>query len=368
VTDDTTHKANWDFLCKIVGSSDFMYVADSKLATRENMSHIANRGGRFISVLPRTRAEHKEFQGFVLQGAVRWKKLFDKTNKDGEVLDVVSTVKSPAMSADGFRLLWFHSTRKTELDRTARAGRIRRAFAALSALNVKLKSPKTRFRDEERVRKAVHKCLADAGATEWVTVTIVSEEEEKHVQTRPGRPGPKTSYRRETRKRFSITYHENYEKLDEALQLDGMFPLVTNDRELSVKEIYDTYKKQAHVEKRFSQLKTQFRVAPVYLKSSRRVVALLTTYYLAMLVQSLIEREIRRNMEADGIEAVALYPEERDCKAPTTRRIMDLFETIQLHELKPGPGQPPVRFVTDLSQIQREILRLLRVPDTRYKA
>ena len=41
----------------LVGRHDFLYVADCKLCTREQMGHIDRHGGRFITVLPRSRAE-----------------------------------------------------------------------------------------------------------------------------------------------------------------------------------------------------------------------------------------------------------------------------------------------------------------------
>jgi hypothetical protein len=56
-TDDRSHRATWDLLCKLTGRRDFLYVADCKLATAENMAHLHHRGGRFLTVLPRTRAE-----------------------------------------------------------------------------------------------------------------------------------------------------------------------------------------------------------------------------------------------------------------------------------------------------------------------
>ncbi len=46
VTDDTTHQETWDLLCQLVGRVDFLYVADCKLATMENMNYIHHRGGR----------------------------------------------------------------------------------------------------------------------------------------------------------------------------------------------------------------------------------------------------------------------------------------------------------------------------------
>ena len=55
--DDRTHIPTWNLLCELVGSPDFLYVAAPasgypKLASVENLLHIASNKGRFVSVLP----------------------------------------------------------------------------------------------------------------------------------------------------------------------------------------------------------------------------------------------------------------------------------------------------------------------------
>src|SRR5438132_221450 len=62
VADDQTHRATWDLLCRLTGRRDFLYVADCKLASTENMAHIHQRQGRFLTVLPRTRSEDSAFR------------------------------------------------------------------------------------------------------------------------------------------------------------------------------------------------------------------------------------------------------------------------------------------------------------------
>src|SRR5262249_21697928 len=60
-SDDSVHRQTWLDLCDLVGGSDFLYVADSKLCTKDNMGLIAGKGGRFLTVMPRTRAEDGRF-------------------------------------------------------------------------------------------------------------------------------------------------------------------------------------------------------------------------------------------------------------------------------------------------------------------
>ena len=52
------------------------------------------------------------------------------------------------------------------------------------------------------------------------------------------------------------------------------------------------------------------------LKNEGRIEALFTLYFLALLLQALIERELRRAMARQGIPELPLCPEERHGKPP----------------------------------------------------
>ena len=69
--------------------------------------------------------------------------------------------------------------------------------------------------------------------------------------------------------------------------------MITNDTQLDAEDILRAYKRQPIIEKRFSQLKTDFVVAPVYLKEVSRIEALLCVYFMVLLLQTLMERELR---------------------------------------------------------------------------
>ncbi|MEO9220411.1 MAG: IS1634 family transposase, partial [Mycobacteriaceae bacterium] len=53
-SDDPTHVPTWDGLVGLLGRTDFLYVADSKLCSRKAMGHIDSNHGRFVTVLPRS--------------------------------------------------------------------------------------------------------------------------------------------------------------------------------------------------------------------------------------------------------------------------------------------------------------------------
>jgi hypothetical protein len=52
-SDDQTRIRTWDTLCRVTGRTDFLYVADSKLCTKENIEQITSRNGRFLTILPK---------------------------------------------------------------------------------------------------------------------------------------------------------------------------------------------------------------------------------------------------------------------------------------------------------------------------
>jgi transposase len=365
VTDDQTHKATWDLLCQLAGRRDFLYVADSKLATADNMSYLHQRGGRFVTVLPRTRAEDGAFRELVARGLATWRPLWDKTDAEGNLLDRFSTSSHPAQTAEGYRLLWYHSTRKAELDALARSGRIARALKELALLREKLRSPRTRYRHKAKVAEAVETILKDHGAERWITVEVHQQAMESYHQEHRGRPGHQTRYVKKVATRYDLEYRLEEARVAEDARGDGLFPLVTNVLEMSEQEVLWAYKRQPTIEKRFEQLKTDYEVAPVYLKEVRRIQALLCLYFLALLVEALVERELRQAMEREKIESLPLYPEGRPCRCPTTRRLIDVFEIVQRHTLRIGKREPLV-LVTELSPLQRKLLKLLGVPSTDY--
>ena len=90
---------------------------------------------------------------------------------------------------------------------------------------------------------------------------------------------------------------------------DGIFPLVTNVADFNELELLQAYKRQPVIEKRFSQLKTDFEVAPVYLKAVHRIQALLCVYFFVLLLEALLERQLRQAMRSEKIEELPMYPE-----------------------------------------------------------
>jgi transposase len=362
--DDRTHLETWELLRELTGRADFLYVADCKLASSENLKAIDRRGGRFITVLPRTRREDKQFRERVLDETITWTDLYQEVNDDGQIVDHLRVASEPLCTSDGFRLLWFDSLRKSQQDAATRLRNLDKLKQELDDLQRRLQSPKTRFRTRPKVEEALEKLLAASTVSTFVRVEIREEEKETFTQTSRGRPSKNTQYVRRVETRYRLVLDPNTEEVLKATKCDGKFPLVTNCEEMTADDILQAYKRQPLVEKRFSQFKNDFEVAPVFLKSVSRIQALLAVYFFVLVAQTLLERQLRLAMEQQDVDDLPIYPEGRRCSAPTTKRVIDLFEPIQRHELKQNGGRQV--FVTKLSSAHRSVLKLLGISSRQY--
>ena len=106
---------------------------------------------------------------------------------------------------------------------------------------------------------------------------------------------------------------------------------------------------------------------PVYLNSNERIDPFAFLGYVAVLFHALVERELRNAMRDARIAALPLYPESRDCKAPTAARVIEIFEPLYAHELRVA-GEVVASFHPTLSKLHRQVLDLLNVPATAYQA
>lgn len=365
-TDDPTHVPTWDGLVALLGRTDFLYVADSKLCSRAAMGHIAAAGGRFVTVLPRSRSEDRWFRDWIQANTPQWTEALrlPGTRLD-EPAQVYSTVPAPLPSAEGHRIIWVHSSVKAARDAASRSARVEAGVAALEALATRLAGPKCRLKTRVAVTEAATAALDAAGASRWIQATVGETVEDSFRQERRGRPGKDTRYRRHTRTRHTISWNLDLDRVAYDAASDGCFPLITNDTALTDAELLAAYRYQPNLERRHHLLKSVQDAAPVLLHNPARIEALFCCQFLALLIGALIERQIRTAMAAAHAAAIPLYPEFRRCSAPSTERIVEIFTDLTRHELRRN-GQLVQTFQPELSPLHLQVLQLLDVPTTAY--
>jgi transposase len=370
VNDSRTHIETWNALRTIAGRADFLYVADSKLCSRENMSHIDREGGRFVTVMPRNRKEDAEFREWIQTHTPEWQSVWDRDNprhRDGP-RDRWYVYRAPLLSAEVCVIVWVWSTLLTLRQEARRRSNIAAATAELVELRERLAGAKARLRGATEIDLRVISILDKHHVSRYLAVTRVVREEHSFKQARRGRPGPDTAYKKVTKRRFDIEWRTDEEAIAYDHRSDGFYPLMTNDRTLSPAQVLQAHKGQPMIEKRFEQVKTVHEIAPVFLKDEGRIEALFTLYFLALLIQALIERELRLAMTRESIDELPLYPEQRQCAHPTTEQILRLFSMTQRHRLTDQDGQSVQVFDAQLTDLQLQLLGLLGVSPQAFHA
>jgi transposase len=365
-TDDSVHRDTWLELVDLVGSSDFLYVADSKLCTKDNMSLIAQGNGRFLTVMPRTRAEDSRFRLWVQNHEVSWTLVHREENPRGkDKPDVIyQAFEDPSGSQEGYRILWYLSSQKQQRDKDARNKKLAKTRKRLAALR-----PPGRggaFTSEQAARKAAQRVVEKAGVQQWLRVVIEEEVHSHRVQVGQGRPGPNTLYEQVYTWTYKVRAEDNEEELRRAERCDGLFPLMTNDKGLNPAGALQKYKYQPYAEKRHEQLKSVFGVRPVWLKNTKRVESLLWLYHLVELIQALLEREVRRQMEQSEIASLPLYPEKRPSQAPTSELVLGMFAGHKRYQLLDAQGQVMHTFHDPLPESASMVLEFLRISPSAY--
>jgi len=363
-TDDTLHWDNWQALRGLLGRADFLYVADAKLCVSRTLLNIDRAQGRFITGVPRTRAEVETFRARVEACTVRWEKVTAKrpSRRPGH-LDLYEVAAGLSQLREGFRLYWFRSSEKRRRDEAAREERITRAIDHLQALAdpLRKKSPKT----EAALRKRAQAIVQRFDASAWVRVAIVIEEVESFTQLTRGRASPDTVYRRRRRWVPRLNCSRNDAAIAASQAMDGVFPLATHT-DLPPLEVLNAYKYQPTLEKRHALLKSGLQVAPIFLKKNDRIEALMFVYFLAQLLGALIERQLRRAMQERGLRDLQILPEERPSSRPTAPQVLRIFQACARHRLLTQTGEPMQTFSDPLTDLQHQILTLLSVPHDAY--
>ena len=365
-SDDPTHIPTWDGLVKVLGRRDFLYVADSKLCSGPAMRHIDGAGGRFVTVLPRTRGEDKWFRDWIQTNQPAWTEAVRQPGQRiGDVDRVWSTFPAPLPSAEGYRIIWVHSTVKAARDQHARRSRIEAGAAAIDDLAGRLAGPKTRLKTRAAIEQAIATALTDTGSARWLQVTVTESVDESYRQEKRGRPGADTRYRRTTRTRHTVAWTTRDDQIAYDAAGDGCFPLITNDRHLTAQQVLTAYRYQPNLERRHHLLKSVQDADPIWLRDPARIEAIFCCQFLALLVGALIERQIRTAMKTAATEHIPLYPELRACPAPSAERIFAVLADLTRHELH-RDGQLVQTFEVQLTPLQQQILDLLDVPATVY--
>ena len=143
---------------------------------------------------------------------------------------------------------------------------------------------------------------------------------------------------------LTLTFQINPERLAQAQQRDGRYPLVTNRWDLSATEVLQRVKHQDLAEKRFAIVKGPLHVHPLWLHKDERLVSLVLVVMLALLIYCLLEYLVRQAQ-----------------RQITARTLLELFASYTVVLLQFADGSRLWTF-PELGSLQADVLERLRFP------
>ena len=189
----------------------------------------------------------------------------------------------------------------------------------------------------------------------FFTLSIKPQPIERYPQS--GRPSPNT-------KKVTVGYglvgtaQRNEAVIETALNAKGRFIIATNDtdpNQISDAQMLLEYKDQQAPERGFRFLKDPwFMIDSVFLKSPKRIEALMMVMTLCLLVYNFAQYRFRKTLEIQ--QETIPNQLNKPVSNPTLRWIFQIMDGISIvHHLIPGQTQ---EFVTNLTDLRKKIIYL----------
>jgi transposase len=363
--DDTTHIETWDALCRLHGSTNFLYVADCKLCTQEQLSHIVGNHGKAITILPHNLVEvhrfHDQLRAAPIPKTLLWRR--PKPNYPGTTESFYLFEGTYFTEHGSYPIYWFYSTEKSQRDRQSRQERLQVAEEKLAELAPRLN--RAHLKHQAEILGAAKEILEHYRVENFIDLRLQTH---LHVTRKrpPGRPpGQKAVYRYAYHVTYSLHWSRNTAALAAEARTDGTVPLLCTDPAILPKAVLQAYKFQARLEKRFCQFKSVHRAAPLLFKKIRRVEANMFLFFIALLIQALLERELRKKLAERGAPPLKLYPEDRDAPHPTTSQLFKTFERLSNYTITED-GRLCEEHHDQLNETHRQVLLLLDIAEQSF--
>jgi transposase len=337
-----THVANLLRLRRLLPRSRFLYCADTKLDTPENLAAAVATGGKFLcagAFAKPLQARYRQLRANMKPISYCPKSHAERPpeQRDHYLACEIATELTGALEDQSirtkYRLIFLHSSAKAKQQAATRARHMDKIRAEFELVHRNL--GKYSFKTEEAIRRRLEKACAKYTEGSLFQYTLTAKAGQ-----------------------FKLDWHIDEAELAQVQELEGVFVLKTNlPKKWSITAVLTKYRDQSQVEKRFHHLKGPLAVAPMFLEKPERIAGLLFVIVLALTLMALMERQVRKNLKGKPMKG--LYPEGRVTKTPTGPRLLRRFRSLTVVIIK----EPSMthRRLCELNATQRRILQLLNL-------
>jgi transposase len=362
--DVDTYVKQWRHLIDLLGRQDFLFVGDSKVASKQNMAHIHDHDGFFISPLPMYASYNKAFNDALDQHNLEILLAYkEKINRGFEAPLIIDH--------DGrlyhFRMVILFDHGLFIRKNNSLTQRIDKARAAFDLLASKLNT--YRLKTRPAIDKACKAIVKKYQVSDFFQYAIHNEPQVTYKNKKRGRPSAAQSVEKTevVKDLFRLELRLNEKAVEDARYRAGYYPLVTNkpSEDLSIREAMIAHKNQYKVEHTYRRSKTNLNLEPIYLQTPERIEAYLFLFKVALQIIVLIERTARNNIRSRNKGLEDFMPNKKDYRTPKAEYLLQKFEHIVTGHMRLADGKI-YGFVSELSKLQNDILDILGVPAECY--
>jgi transposase len=339
-----THLPNLKQLEQILPKGSLLYTADTKLDTPENLLGIAARKGQFLC-------------GGVFQPHLQKKYLELRDRLKPVDYCPKSQAQLPPEERDAYQAFEIEDTLLGEVD--GRGIRLKYRLIFVHSEAKAKQEAKTRERHIAKIRQEFEAVERNLGKYSLKTYEAVV----RRLETAKGKysEGSVFDYKVTNHRALRLEWSINQKALQELQDLEGVYLLKCNlpKKTHPLATVLADYKQQSQVERRIANLKGPLAVAPMFLEKPARMAGLLYILVWALMVMSLMERAVRRNLKNKPL--YGLYPENRPA-TPTGTALLGCFSTVSIVIIK--HQGTTTRRLAQFTPIQRRLIQLLAIPPT----
>ena len=366
--DDSVYTPTWHRLVEVIGHKDFIYIADNKAAVHHTRFQLAKAGGHYCFPLPHTGHTPHLLKSWVLNPPTPLQEIrLPDSAEEEPAIGVgfemeLGKLENASDTNESFH--WWErylTVRSDALAHRQQKSLRQRLDKTEQALNKLAAKP---AKDHCALKTKVQTLLKRYRVSDYFATEIYAETVTRYA--RPGRPRAKDPVGKIMKSQFKLKFERQPAAIAEAEQLAGWRIYVTNVKleRLSLSQAVAYYRDQWQLENGFHRFKRgQLPALPLYLTNEDRIVGLMFLLTIALRCFTLIEFQVRRQLQTRRQELAGLYAgnPKRKTKRPTAEQLLKAFYGITLYHHRDGAAE-----MTPLNDLQRQVLALMKIPETIY--
>jgi transposase len=374
------HEANRGHIAQLASlvrpDDEVTFVADCKLVDKNTVGQLLDENFHFISLLPGTFAQRKQLIDTAHEQDIELMELAREPGRTKDKPDRVyrgtsyiqsfpvqdpHIVGNEGLRTERMRFLLVESSQLAAKFDSSLEGKLEREAKRFEkALQKTTKKPFSCHDDAAKSRDKLLKTLK----LHCAKVDVVGKEVTLK-RSRTGRPRKGEEPPTETQYRLVLCeLTPDTDAIEQARLYARHFVLITDHIDKATwsdEQVFAEYRKQHIIENHsgFRWFKREAAVAPMFLKTPRRIAALCLVFVLALMVRNFLQFTLRQRLLEED-EMVPYYGRRPDTQKPTAEVVLNLFAGVQVVHVIVD-GEVVERRLAHLGDAAHKVLRLLDI-------